>query len=163
MQYKTEEVLSLLKELEIPYKLVTHKAVYTMQEMEAIGVEGIEYVAKNLFVRDDKKKSYYIVTVQKDKRVDLKTLRNTLASRPLSLASEEDLMHYLALEKGAVTPLGILNDVNSIVTVIIDKDLQNGEYIGMHPNENTASVWFAPKDLERVIKYSGNTILYVDL
>ena len=163
MQYKTEEVLSLLEELKIPYKLVTHKVVYTMQEMEAIGVEGIEYVAKNLFVRDDKKKNYYIVTVQKDKRVDLKTLKNTLNSRSLSLASEEDLMHYLALEKGAVTPLGVLNDANNTVTVVIDKDLQNSKYIGMHPNENTASVWLTSKDLERVIKHTNNAVLYVDL
>ena len=163
MQTKTEKVISVLKELNIPYKLVAHKAVYTMQEMEALQIEGIEYVAKNLFVRDDKKKNYYLVVVQKDKRVDLKELKITLNSRPLTLASEEDLMRYLYLEKGAVTPLGVLNDKDNAVTVIIDKALQSSEYIGMHPNENTASVWLTVKDLERVIKYCTNTLLYLDL
>ena len=65
---------------------------------------------KNLFLRDDKKRHYYLVVVKKDKAVDLKGLRALLGSRPLSFASEQDLSRCLGLPKGAVTPLGILND-----------------------------------------------------
>lgn len=66
--------------------------------------------AKNLFVRDDKKRNYYLITVKGDKKVDLKEFRKKNNTRPLRFASENDLMDILGLIPGAVTPLGILND-----------------------------------------------------
>lgn len=158
-----EKVLQKLKTLNIPYTLVEHPAVYTIAEMESLGLAGIEYVVKNLFLRDDKKQNYYLVVLQKDKSANLKELQHTLQSRRLTFASEEDLQTILGLTKGAVTPMGILNDVQHKVTVVLDKDVQAQNKVGIHPNVNTATIWLTPKDLEKVINEQGNAYTWVSI
>lgn len=109
------EITKMLNDLNIPFRVVEHPAAMTIEEIDRFALPNSEAIAKNLFVRDDKKKNYYLITVRKDKKVDLKELRRQLNSRPLSFASENDLKFYLGLNKGAVTPLGILNQFGSFV------------------------------------------------
>lgn len=156
-----QEVYNILNEMGIQYKVTEHKPVYTIDEMNELGMENIDNVIKNLFIRDDKKKNYYLILVQKDKTVNLNQLRESIGSRRLSFASEDDLEKYLGLKKGAVSPLGILNDENKIVKVVIDKDIRNYKFVGVHPVENTATVWINVDDLEKLIKTNGNMIMYV--
>lgn len=78
-----------------------------------------------------------------DKSADLKKLKDVIGSRKLSFASEVDLAIKLDLIKGSVTPLGILNDEDRSVEVIIDNDIMNNEKVGVHPNTNEASVWLS--------------------
>lgn len=111
--------------------------------------------AKNLFVRDDKKQNYYLITVQGDKRVDLKEFRRKNGLRSLSFASPEELMEYLCLIPGAVTPLGLLNDPAHRVHFYMDVAFQGGK-IGVHPNDNTATIWMRTDDLLRLIRENGN-------
>lgn len=140
MYTKKEEVYKYLDSLNIKYKKVEHKAVFTMEEMSKLNLEDESEVVKNLFIRDDKKQNYYLILVKGDKRVNLKELRNNLGLRPLTFASEEDLEKYLCLKKGSVTILGILNDAEHKVKVLIDNDIKVFKEIGAHPNENTASI-----------------------
>ena len=86
-----------------------------MAELSNIEIPYPEYDAKNLFVRDDKKRNYYLITVKGDKRVNLKEFRKN-NTRPLSFASADDLMGIMGLVPGAVTPLGLLNDTGCKVT-----------------------------------------------
>lgn len=158
-----QEMYEVLNEMGIEYKLTEHKPVYTIDEMNELGMENIDNVIKNLFIRDDKKKNYYLVLVQKDKTVNLNKLRETLSSRRLSFASEDDLDKYLGLKKGAVSPLGIINDNSKMVKVVIDKNIKKIEFVGVHPIENTATVWITTDDLERFIKKNGNMITYVNI
>ncbi|MCC3373077.1 prolyl-tRNA synthetase associated domain-containing protein [Cohnella sp. REN36] len=151
-------ILELLEQLSISYEIVEHPAAYTIEEMDSFEMPNAHQVAKNLFVRDDKKRSYYLLTIQKDKTVNLKELRALLNSRPLSFASEEDLFNYLGLQKGAVTPLGVLNDTERKVEVMIDEDLLPFNNIGIHPNENTATIWISIENLLRLIQRHGNTV-----
>lgn len=151
-------ILELLEQLNISYEIVEHPAAYTIEDMDSYEMPNAYQIAKNLFVRDDKKRSYYLLTIQKDKTVNLKELRSLLNSRPLSFASEEDLSSYLGLQKGAVSPLGILNDNDRKVEVIIDEDLLPLNNIGIHPNENTATIWISIDNLLRLIQRHGNTI-----
>lgn len=95
MYTKKEEVYKYLDSLNIKYKKVEHKAVFTMEEMSKLNLEDESEVVKNLFIRDDKKQNYYLILVKGDKRVNLKELRNNLGLRPLTFASEEDLEKYL--------------------------------------------------------------------
>ena len=67
-----QEIYSLLKEKHIWHEITEHKAVYNMAELAEIEIPYPEAEAKNLFVRDDKKRNYYLITVKGDKRVDLK-------------------------------------------------------------------------------------------
>lgn len=156
-----EEVYEKLNELNIEYRVVNHKAVFTMEDVINENIEPFENIVKNIFIRDDKKINYYLVLVSHNKKVNLKELRNKLNSRPLTFASEEDLYKYLGLTKGSVSPLGILNDKDHIVTIIIDEDIKNISEIGVHPNINTATVFLKPKDLEIIFK--NNKYEYIEL
>lgn len=163
MYTKKEEVYKYLESLNIKYRKVEHKAVFTMEEMSKLNLEDESEVVKNLFIRDDKKQNYYLILVKGDKRVNLKELRNTLGLRPLTFASEEDLEKYLGLKKGSVTILGILNDAEHKVKVLIDEDIKNFKEIGAHPNENTASIWLTLKDIEKILKLNNVCYNFIDL
>lgn len=157
------KVFTLLDEMHISFHVVHHPAVFTIQEMENLQVEHMDKVVKNLFIRDDKKRKYYLLVMQKDKSANLKELRYLIESRPLSFASEDDLSKYLGLSKGEVTPFGVLNDEDNIVTVIIDKDLTNYDFIGIHPNDNTATVFISVDDLVKILKVKRIEIMFIDL
>jgi Ala-tRNA(Pro) deacylase len=156
-------VFEKLNELGINYDFIEHPAVYTIEELESLNISNKNKIVKNLFLRDDKKKHYILLVLSKDKKVNLKDLRMKINSRPLTFASEDSLNEYLRLNKGSVTPFGILNDDLLRVEVIIDKSLLSYEHIGVHPNENTATVFISPKDLELVITDHGNKFRYVEI
>lgn len=158
-----QETLRLLDNQQIAYVLVEHPAVYTIEEMEQLELANLDQVVKNIFVRDDKKKRFFLVSVVKDKRVNLKELRTKLDSRPLSFASETSLHELLKLDKGAVTPLGILNDKACKVEVVLDSELQTFDKVGIHPNDNTATVWLSPSGLEQLVLNHGNKFTYVEI
>lgn len=135
-----------------------------MDELSEIEILYPEYDAKNLFVRDDKKRNYYLITVRGNKRVDFKKIRNDNNTRPLSFASEEDLMSIMNLLAGSVTPLGLLNDNELKVIFYLDKDFLNGkQIIGVHPNDNTATLWLKVTDLIDIIKEHGNKVKIIEL
>ncbi len=163
MRLGRKGVLDYLSAMNISYEIIDHPAVYTIEEMDSLSFDTNNQVVKNLFVRDSKKKRYFLISVQKDKRVDLKELRTKLNSRPLSFASEDGLYEILGLDKGSVTPLGILNDTDCRVELVLDRDIRDFHRMGIHPNDNTATIWIKPKDLEAVIKNHGNVFSYVEI
>lgn len=135
-----------------------------MDEICDVALPHPECDAKNLFVRDDKKREYFLITVKGSKRVDLKEFRKSHGTRPLSFASAEDLMRFLNLTPGSVTPLGLLNGVGQKVKFFLDKDfLEPPGLIGIHPNENTATVWLKTADLLKLIKENGNEVELAEL
>ena len=124
-----------------------------MEEASKIDIPYPNQDAKNLFVRDDKKKNYYLITVRGNKRVDLKEFSIKNNTRRLSFASKEDLMRIMKLIPGAVTPMGILNDENNIVKFYLDKEfLEEPKFLGVHPNDNTATIWIKTDDLIYIIR-----------
>lgn len=158
-----EKVFEKLKELNIQYEVMNHPAVYTIEEMDDLGITGQGDVCKNLFLRDEKGKRHFLVVLDKDKRADLKNIQKQLGSTRLSFASAERLDKYLKLEKGEVTPLGVINDVDASVEVVFDNDLIGKSRLGVHPNDNTATVWIAFEDLKKVIEQNKNKIKYVNI
>ena len=159
-----QEIYNFIKSKNIWYEITEHKAVYNMEELTQIDIPYPEYDAKNLFVRDDKKRNYYLITVRGNKRVDLKEFRNKNGTRPLSFASESDLLTIMNLIAGAVTPLGLLNDKVHKVQFYIDKDFMNDKHIiGVHLNDNTATVWLKVEDLIDLIKENGNQVFEIEI
>lgn len=159
-----QEIYDFIKNKNIWYEITEHKAVFNMDELSEIEIPYPEYDAKNLFVRDDKKKNYYLITVKGNKRVDLKEFRNNNNTRPLSFASEQDLMSIMNLIAGSVTPLGLLNNNELKIIFYLDKDFLNGEQIiGVHPNDNTATLWLKVTDLIDIIQEHGNQVNVVEL
>ena len=155
-----QQIYDYLQENSIWHEITEHKAVYNMAELAEVPCPYPEADAKNLFVRDDKKQNYYLITVKGEKRVNLKAFRKAQGTRNLSFASAEDLMERLGLIPGAVTPLGVLNDETRSVKVFLDQDfLQEPGLVGVHPNENTATVWLKTEDLIRIIREHGNEVV----
>lgn len=159
-----QEVYEYIKSQNIWYEITEHEAVFSMKEVPNVKIPYPEYGAKNLFVRDDKKKNYYLITVRGDKRVDLKEFKNKNGTRRLSFASSEDLMSIMNLIPGSVSPFGLLSDKEKKVIFYIDKDFtKDKQIIGIHPNDNTAAVWLRTEDLINIIKKHGNEVNVVDL
>lgn len=153
------EIYQFLKNQGLWHEITEHPAVFNMAEAYEIEMPYPEADAKNLFVRDDKKRAYYLITVKDDKRVDLKQFSQTHGTRKLSFASADDLMAIMGLIPGAVTPFGLLNDEERKVTFYLDSDFMEGNLIGIHPNDNTATVWMMASDLVEIIKAHGNEIV----
>ena len=87
------EIYNYLKKINIWHEITEHKAVYNMAELAQIDIPYPNSEAKNLFVRDDKKRNYYLITIKGNKKVNLKEFQKTAGTRPLSFASESDLMN----------------------------------------------------------------------
>lgn len=156
------ETYEFLNKSGINYEITEHKAVFNMEELGEVKLPYPEFDAKNLFVRDDKKQNYYLITVKGDKRVNLKEFRKKYGLRNLSFASAEELMKIMGLTPGSVTPLGLLNDEEHIVKFYLDSEF-NGTLIGVHPNDNTASVWLKSEDLIKIIKEHGNEVSLAEI
>ncbi len=155
-----QQIYDYLQENSIWHEITEHNAVYNMAELAEVPCPYPEADAKNLFVRDDKKQNYYLITVKGEKRVNLKAFRKAQGTRNLSFASAEDLLERLALIPGAVTPLGVLNDETRSVQVFLDQDfLQEPGLVGVQPNESTATVWLKTEDLIRIIREHGNEVV----
>lgn len=135
-----------------------------MEELKEISFPYQNSDAKNLFIRDDKKQNYYLVVVKGDKKVNLKEFKQKYKTRSLSFASEKELLDILGLVPGFVSPLGVLNDNERKVAVCIDYTLTLDEgIVGVHPNDNTATVWLKTIDLIRIIKEHGNFVKTIEM
>lgn len=159
-----QEVYDFIKSKNIWHEITEHEAVFNMDELSKIEVPYNDCDAKNLFVRDDKKENYYLINVKGNKRVDLKEFRKRYDVRPISFASAEDLMKYLNLIPGSVSPLGLLNDKERKVKFYLDDSFfKDDKIIGIHPNDNTATVWLKVDDLINIIKEHGNKIEIINI
>lgn len=157
-----QEVYAFLKNKNIWHEITEHGVVYTMEDLSHVELPYPDADAKNLFVRDDKKRNYYMITVTSEKRVDLKEFRSKYGTAKLSFASADDLMAIMGLIPGAVTPLGLLNDAECRVKLFLDNAFADG-LIGVHPNDNTATVWLKTEDLIRLLRESGHEVQLVEV
>jgi Uncharacterized conserved protein len=145
----------------IAYEVYEHPPVYTIEELYAQNIPHKEQIVKNLFLCDDKKRNFYLLTLPGHKAADLKKLSEKIPSRRLRFASEETLWELLNLEKGHVTPIGVLNNVQKNVIIVFDNSLR-GQRIGIHPMENTATIFLAFEDVKKLIEDHGNPIVICD-
>lgn len=149
-------IYETLKKLNIEYKEIEHNPVFTVEEglKEAISkkIEGAE--CKNLFLKDTKN-NYYLVLTKSNKKVDLKKLSNLLNIKRLSFANEIELNNILQLEKGSVTPLGIINDVNNKVLLLLDSGIKKNKVL-IHPNINNKTVSIKYSALIKFIEYCNH-------
>ena len=155
------EIGALLERSGIGYELVDHSAVYTMEDLAALSLPHPEAEAKNLFLRDDKR-NFLLLTVPGEKRVNLKAFQKANGLRKLSFGSAEDLEALLGLHPGSVTPLGVLNDPADSVPLYLDRELAH-KLLGIHPNENTATLYLRCEDLTALLESQGHRVLFADV
>lgn len=152
-----EQVYEYLKEKGIRYEAIEHEAVFSVEQAENLNLPNPEAGAKNLFLRDDKKRNYYLLTVRASLSVHLKEFQEKIGSRRLSFASEKDLFQMMKLTRGAVTPFGVMNDDACIIKVYFDAFFE-GKIISVHPNDNTSTVYLSCNDLVNLIQEHGNPV-----
>lgn len=162
MMNEKQIVCNVLTDMEISFQLVEHQAVFTIEEMSQLAFPPNTIIAKNLFLRDAKGKRHFLVVADTKQKIDLKQMETMLGCKRLSFASEERLEKYLGLTKGAVSPFGLLNDINHDVEVYLDKKLKSAEIIGVHPNDNTATVLLAFDDLIKFVSSTNHKANLVD-
>ena len=138
MEDQKKRVYDALDKLKIKYEVVEHEPVHTMEDMDRLGLPEKGTLCKNLFLRDSKGKRHFLVTCDEKKKVDLKSLG-------------ERLEKYLGVKQGSVTPFGLMNDTDHAVEFFIDKDLSKCKSMGIHPLENTATVFLSFKDLDKFL------------
>lgn len=153
-----QKTYEFLKEHHINYENYDHRPVCTVEEMGQVEIPYKNKVLKNLFLRDDKNRNYYLVSLAVHKQVDLKSLSAQIKSRRLSFCNEQQLGEILSLKPGSVTPLGILNNEQKNVIMVFDSDLK-GETVGVHPMENTATVFLQFEALLSIIQGHGNPVI----
>lgn len=147
-------IYDVLDKLSISYEEITHDAVKTVKEAKEIEnmIDGVP--VKNLFLTDNEN-SYYLVMLEARKRADLKKITRLVNKKYLSFASVNDLKDILKLDPGSVTPLGIINDRDNKVKIVIDKDLA-GMKILVHPNVNIKTISINFDVLIMFIKYKNH-------
>lgn len=148
------------------YQLLTNRGLWyeadqfdSYEALVATPTEQLRYPAAdtvNLFLRDDKRRDYYLLTVQAGKRADLKQFRRQHGTRQLSFASEQDLMDILGLRPGTVNPIALLRDTRHNVQFFLDRNLLAPlGIVALHPNNGTAILWMKTQDLLDLLEEHG--------
>lgn len=136
-----------LDKLDVPYEQVHHEALATIAACEEIDKILQVNICKNLFLCNRQQTDFYLLLMPGDKKFQTKELSSQLGVARLSFASEEYMEQLLDLTPGSVTVMGLMNDRENKVRLIIDKDVLSEEYFACHPCINTASLKFRTDDL----------------
>ena len=148
---KEIRVYDFLDNLGISYRRVDHDPAMTMEACLAID-EALEApMCKNLFLCNRQQTEFYLLLMPGDKPFKTKDLSAQIGSSRLSFADSDHMEKYLDITPGSVSVLGLMNDKEKKVRLLIDRDLLNDEYIGCHPCVNTSSLRLATKDLTTII------------
>ena len=136
-----------LDSLGIRYQRTDHERADNMEACNAIdSILGV-LICKNLFLCNRQKTSFYLLMMPGDKKFKTKELSAQIGSARLSFADPEDMLRYLDIEPGAVSVMGLMNDRDHDVQLLIDEDVLKGEYIGCHPCVCTSSLKMRTADM----------------
>ena len=156
-------IYQFLAEHDIEYERHDHPPVFTCEQADRLVPPLPAAKTKNLFVRDRKGRSHFLVVVGYEKVVDLKALSSLLGVSKLSLASPDHLRRYLGLDPGSVTILGVVNDSNKEVEIIMDEGLWDSKAFRCHPLVNTSTLVISREDLQRFLNTTGHKIRILDI
>lgn len=161
---KEIRVYDFLDGLGIEYERVDHDTADTMEECQLIDEVLGATICKNLFLCNAARKKFYLLMIVGDKKFVTKDISAQIGSSRLSFAPFDYMEKYLDITPGSVSVLGLMNDKDNEVNLVIDEDLQKGEYIGCHPCINTSSLRLKTRDLiDVIIPAMNHEVRYVKL
>lgn len=161
---KEMAVYELLEELEIPYLRVDHEAAATVDDCQGVDEALGIHICKNLFLCNRQKTDFYLLMMPGFKKFKTKELSAQLGVARLSFAEAEYMEEFLNITPGSVSVLGLMNDKEHRVRLLIDRDLLQDEYVGCHPCVNTSSLKLRMTDiLEKFLPYVGHAYTAVEL
>lgn len=154
----------LLDSLGIQYERADHEAAFTMGDCDAVSSAlGIK-ICKNLFLCNRQKTEFYLLVMPEDKPFKTKEITGQLGCARLSFASEESLLEMLDLTPGSASILGLMNDTENRVQLVVDSELLDEEYFGCHPCINTSSLKIKTSDVfDKLIKAMHHSYCTVTL
>ena len=154
----------LLDSLGINYQRTDHARTDTMEACNEVDkILGV-VICKNLFLCNRQKTAFYLLMMPGDKKFKTKELSAQIGSARLSFAGPENMLKYLDIEPGSVSVMGLMNDKNHAVTLLIDEDVLKDEYFGCHPCVNTSSLKLRTEDvINRFLPAVGHTYRTVRL
>ena len=152
-----------LEENGIKYVLHEHVAVHTVAEsrIHCKDIPGLH--CKNLFVKDKKTDTFFLIVMPAEKRLQIHQLAKYLGLKKLCFASEEHLWKILKLKAGSVSPLGIINDKEQITKVIVDREVWDADRVSFHPNINTETLEIDKENFHNFIKGMKNKVEIITL
>ena len=154
----------LLDKLGIEYQRIDHEAADTMDACEEIDKALNATICKNLFLCNRQQTEFYLLMMPGDKPFKTKDLSAQIGSARLSFATPEHMAKHLDITPGSVSVLGLMNDKENAVRLLIDEDVLNGEYFGCHPCVNTSSLRIKTADLiEKILPYINHYPINVSL
>ncbi|MHA2039253.1 MAG: prolyl-tRNA synthetase associated domain-containing protein, partial [Promethearchaeota archaeon] len=143
---------------DIHYTLHTHPAVFTVPEAKIHCGHIPGSHCKNLFLKNKKTNQLYLLTFPHERRLDLNQFRKSVSASKIRFAEPEDLKKVLGIAPGAVSPIGLVNDIHNKVIFIVDEQIWNAEEVCCHPNINTETLQIPGIDFQKLIKATGTTI-----
>ena len=150
--------------LGVSYGRIDHEPAMTMEICQEIDRSLQAVICKNLFLCNRQQTAFYLLMIPGDKPFKTKDLSAQIGSSRLSFGSAEKMQEYLHITPGSVSVMGLMNDTEHAVTLLIDKDVLTHEYFGCHPCVNTSSLRLLTKDLTDVILPAlGHTPRLVEL
>lgn len=159
---REHQMMAALADLDIAVTVHEHEAVYTVEESAALHTAIAGHHTKNLFLKDAGGR-FWLVTAPHDKRVDLKALPAVMGSKKLSFGKAEDMERLLGVTPGSVTPLAGFNDVEGLVTIVLDHVLAASDCVNVHPLRNTATLGVSGADLIRFLAAHRHEALIIDV
>jgi Ala-tRNA(Pro) deacylase len=157
------DIYQFLADHDIEYERRDHPPVFTCEEAERLVPDMSAAKTKNLFLRDRKGRRHFLVVVGYEKAVDLKALTSFLGVSKLGFASPERLKRYLGVDPGSVSILGLMNDVDQAVEVIVDEGLWGAEAFRCHPLVNTSTLAISRDDIQRFLEITGHQVHILDV
>lgn len=161
---KEVRVYDFLDTLGVAYDRVDHEAAMTMEICEEIDKTLGAVTCKNLFLCNRQATDFYLLMMPGDKPFKTKDISAQINSSRLSFATAEFMEEFLDITPGSVSVLGLMNDKNQRVRLLIDEDILKDEYIGCHPCINTSSLRIRTEDMmNQVIPALGHAPTMVKL
>lgn len=161
---KEVRVYDLLDELGIPFQRIDHEHVDTMEACDEIDRMLNATICKNLFLCNHQKTAFYLLMMPGDKKFQTKVLSKQIGSARLSFADAEHMEEYLDITPGSVSVMGLMNDSQNHVQLLIDREVLEGEYFGCHPCINTSSLRMKMEDiLQKFLPAVHHEPIIVDL
>ena len=137
----------LLDELGIEYYRIDHEPHMTMEACKEIDDILQATICKNLFLCNRQETDFYLLMMPGDKVFKTRDLSAQLGVSRLSFAREEYMLQFLDITPGSVSVMGLMNDTDKRVRLIVDEEILSGQEIGCHPCINTTSMKFKTRDL----------------
>ena len=161
---KEVRVYDFLDGLGVEYERIDHEAAMTMEACEEIDRVLDATICKNLFLCNRQQTDFYLLMIPGDKHFKTKDISAQIGSSRLSFATAEHMEEFLDITPGSVSVLGLMNDKDCRVRLLVDADVLKGEYIGCHPCVNTSSLRIKTEDmLNKVIPAMKHDITTVEL